>query len=167
MVDDREKCIAAGMDDYVAKPVKGGQLEVVLNRWIGAAPAAGRHITDGLRGAETEAVLDLHQLAGLRELCVSTGDPDFLRDLVDTFLTEVGLRLGQLQALAQGGDMAAVGEVAHGMKGTSGAMGATLAASACAVLEAAAGAGRVGPEELAQVSAELERAVIALRAQVP
>ena len=40
MVDDRAACMAAGMDDYVAKPIVGERLRVVLDRWVGGADPA-------------------------------------------------------------------------------------------------------------------------------
>ena len=169
MAGDREKCIAAGMDDYVAKPVKGLQLEVVLDRWIGHTDSVPLDPAVEEQPLPDDAgdVLDLELVESLRDLGTASRDPGFLHDLVDQYLTEVPSRLGQLEELSHRGDMAGLGEAAHGLKGTSGTMGATLAASACAAMEEAARGGHVGPEHLQRISAELARAATALRAQAP
>jgi PAS domain S-box-containing protein len=169
MAGDREKCIAAGMDDYVAKPVKALQLEVVLDRWLGHADSVPLDPAVEEQPLPDDAgdVLDLELVESLRDLGTAGRDPGFLRDLVDQYLAEVPSRLTQLEEFAARGDMTGLGEAAHGLKGTSGTMGAILAASACAAIEEAARGGYVGPEDLHRISSELARAATALRAQTP
>jgi two-component system sensor histidine kinase/response regulator len=173
MAHDKARCLAAGMDDYVAKPVNGGHLETALGRWLGPAlvePASTEVLDRRVPGAGADAgadpaVLDLNVFADLRDLAVATGDPTFLGSLVDTYLAQITPVLTGLQESARRGDMAALGEAAHGLKGSSGAIGATLAAHECAAIEAAARAGRVGAEGMDRLSTELDRAATALRAQ--
>jgi CheY-like chemotaxis protein len=167
MAQDKEKCLAAGMDDYVAKPVKGAQLETALNRWLGPATVVPVDTADvgPHPSGDAGAALDLELFAGLRELAAATGEPAFLRDLVDQYLAQIPSLLTELQESARRGDMRTVGEVAHGLKGSSGTIGATLAALECAAVEAAARTGRVGRERLDRLSSALDRAATALRAQ--
>ncbi len=154
LVDDREKCISAGMDDYLAKPLRLRELEVILDRWLAPPGASG--------------VVDLEQFDGLRQLAAASEDPAFLRSLVDRYLEQARSQLARMEEAARHGDAEALGEAAHGLKGTSATMGAIGVASACAALEAAvARAEAAGVEELGLVSAEIERAATALRARAP
>ena len=80
---------------------------------------------EGHLAGDIAAVLDLELFAGLRELAVATGQPAFLRDLVNQFLVQIPALLAQLRGSAQRGDMTAVWNAAHGLKGSSGTLGAT------------------------------------------
>jgi CheY-like chemotaxis protein len=164
MVEDKEKCLAAGMDDYVPKPVKCSQLDAALTRWLGRSGV--EPAVDGLADENAAAaVLDLELFADLRELAVAMSRPAFLRDLVDQYLVQIPYQLTELRESARRGDMTALGEAAHGLKGSSATIGATLVALECAAVEAAARAGQIGVQRLDRLSSELERAAAALRAQ--
>lgn len=175
MADDKVRCLAAGMDDYVAKPVKGRQLETALDRWLGPAvamPAAAEVLDRHAPGAggvaaavEDPVVLDLELFAALGDLAAATGDPAFLQTLVEQYLVEIPPLLTKLQESVSRGDMIAVGGAAHGLKGSSGAIGANLVALECAAVEAAARSGRVAVDGLDRLSTELARAASAMRAQ--
>lgn len=110
-------------------------------------------------------VLDGEQLESLRELAAATGDPAFLRGLVDRYLDGAARRLAELQAAARRGDAAALEEAAHGLRGSSASMSAAALASVCAEIEATAGRGEAVDRALVQrVATELQRAAAALRA---
>jgi PAS domain S-box-containing protein len=177
MPSDRAKCLASGMDDYVAKPVKGSQLETALGRWLRSAvgvpasteipdrPAVGAGAGAVAVEVEDREVLDMEVFAGLRDLGVATSDPAFVTDLVEQYLAQIPPVLAALQESMRRGDMTAVAEAAHGLKGSSGAIGATLVALECAAVEAAARSGRVAADGLDRLSTELARAATAMRAQ--
>jgi two-component system, sensor histidine kinase and response regulator len=135
---DREKALAAGMDDYIPKPVKPENLEAVLERWIIDAdkdkvsvPAVG----DGsVRENAEEAAVDRIVLAGLRELQVE-GEPDILGELIEMFVADVPSQLVALQEAVEAGDGQAVERIAHTLKGSSGNMGAVGMGALCMELE--------------------------------
>ncbi len=111
-------------------------------------------------------MLDAAQFDGLRQLAAASGDPGFLRSIVDQFLDQAALQLAALRDAAGRGDATVLKEVAHDLKGSSATMSASPVASACAALEEAAARGEVaGPEALDNLGVEVQRAMAALLAQ--
>jgi two-component system sensor histidine kinase/response regulator len=133
MAGDEEKCLAAGMDAYISKPVNAEALAAILGRWVK---------TNGFPGpAQTvsspeDALLDGSTLAGLREL----GGAEF-ENLVRLFLTDGAAQIAALREAAGEADAQAIAELAHSLKGSSGTFGATALADICAELQAAASSG--------------------------
>ncbi len=125
LAEDRERCLAAGMDDYVAKPVMTADLAATLGAWT----AAGRE------RAQIEA-----RLAQLRDAGPGLGPPvlaGLLRRLSDgapQLLEEI------LQALALD-DLEGVRQSAHQLKGVAANLGATTLAETCDRVMAAAHSG--------------------------
>jgi CheY-like chemotaxis protein len=78
LLEDREACFAAGMDDYLAKPVQPEELATALSR---ARPLADNGQASGVNGALT---LEASALESLREL----GGDEFLSEVVVTFLAD-------------------------------------------------------------------------------
>jgi len=167
MVADREECSAAGMDDYLSKPVKAAELEAMLARWVPSTRTPDP-VDPGESGAGSDDVLDATQIDGLCQLAAASGDPSFLQSFVERYAQQAEARVAELRQAAARGAATLVGELAHGLKGTSATMGAQGVASACEAVENAAGRGELtGPEGLDRVARELVRAESALRAHVP
>jgi len=107
LMGDREKCLAAGMDDYISKPVRIGELQSALEKW---GPLSTRK-TDTAFLLRTKAIppevfLDLAIISELREMPPSDG-VSMLQELVDLFLTsaprcldQIGQSLGDPESLA-------------------------------------------------------------------
>jgi HPt (histidine-containing phosphotransfer) domain-containing protein len=113
MSEDRDSCIAAGMDAHLGKPIEPGQLVECLGRYLKTETAP--------------PAVDLH---ALREL--TGGDRDFERELVDTFISSGDQNLAAIVAALGKQDFETVGRRAHALKGASvniHALGLSIAAS--------------------------------------
>jgi two-component system sensor histidine kinase/response regulator len=121
MAGDEERCLAAGMDGYVAKPVKPEALAAALARFGAGAPVAA--------AAET-TVLDPGRL---EELCGS--DADFRREVLRDFLELAPQLLARIDASIAAGDPTDVQRASHSLKGSSRTLGAAALGAACEELE--------------------------------
>jgi DNA-binding response OmpR family regulator len=79
MSEDRQRCEAAGMDDFLSKPITTTSLQAVLQRWLGAAAPAGPSAPSGWRPVLPDEALETDQLAQL-EHDLEDAFPAILRD---------------------------------------------------------------------------------------
>ncbi len=148
MKGDRERCLEAGMDDYVTKPVQSKELFRVMAELISSSsPApAPRPSADG--PPFDEAVL-MEQVGG---------DAELMREIVDLFLADAPRLLDELRAAVAAGDAGLLKRAAHTIKGSASNFGAREVVEVAAALEAM---GRDG--DLARAEATRDRLEGALR----
>jgi CheY-like chemotaxis protein len=135
MREDTEAAVAAGMDDYVVKPISVPMLQAALEK-CGELKAARQH-----EGTAVAAdVLDVSQLESFIDL-----DPsgEFLQGLIESFEANSRRCLAELRRAVGAGDAAATEAVAHQLKGTSAALGVKELSSLCVALEALARQGNL------------------------
>jgi PAS domain S-box-containing protein len=156
MREDQEACLAAGMDDYLAKPVHPAALGVALTKsgeWIrkraqdrllqvAADPAvSGSPPTPTAADARKETpvgtIIDPVMLAELRSM------RDILPELIVVFRSEVHVRMDAMRLAIESGQAEKLRELAHGIRGAAGNMGGSSLASVCAALEQIGRAGTV------------------------
>jgi CheY-like chemotaxis protein/HPt (histidine-containing phosphotransfer) domain-containing protein len=152
---DREICLEAGMDDYVAKPFRREDLEAVLARWQPdranssmewpVSPSEERG--DGTAALDQAVLTDLLQLDDTGEL---------LRTLITLFLDETPQQLVVMQAALCRADATALADAAHRLKGSSGNLGAGQIQQLCGELQTLGRANDLttAGDRLAQLEAE-------------
>jgi signal transduction histidine kinase/CheY-like chemotaxis protein len=125
---EREKCLAAGMDDYLVKPYRGEDLAAVVDRRAGIETAAAAP-----EKARAGARLD-ERLAALQRLGNSQGEP-LLAQVADAFFDQGGQDLAAMTQALAAGDGETLAAAAHSLGGSSGVLGAEALAALCAKLE--------------------------------
>ena len=163
---DRERCLAAGMDDYLSKPIQPDPLRDVLNHWLPGTglsprpPASGTGApTAGIQGLDAPQVFNHAALLG-RVL----GDEPLVRTLVGKFLEDIPHALEKLRADLIARDTKNATLRAHTVKGAAANIGAELLQQCAAAMEKAGQAGALDhmlslQHELAARTAELEHAL--------
>ncbi|MDJ0848186.1 MAG: ATP-binding protein [Myxococcota bacterium] len=162
---DRERCLEAGMDDYLAKPFRLEGLRRIVLRAISKSEARREDPDDaGGSGADATQVLDPEAIAEIRAL-ESDDNVRILERYAEAFMASAPDLLCRARAAVEGGDGEGLAFAAHSLKGESAALGASRLAEAARALEEAGRRGRLeGSEEcLVRAERELDRVLVAVR----
>jgi HPt (histidine-containing phosphotransfer) domain-containing protein len=152
LAGDRERCLAAGMDGYLTKPVRPDELTAAVSQWLpkvetdpGTAAMADES-TDEPLAATVEPVslqlLDRGQLAELRSLGGSAA-AGFMEELVNVFLVEGATEVGQIRGAIEARDANAMLNGAHRLKGSAMNLGCGALADAAEAIEVLGRSGTV------------------------
>jgi two-component system, sensor histidine kinase and response regulator len=166
----RERCLAAGMDDYLAKPFTLDQMKAMLTTWLSPfSPAVkGDHLALVPVLPLANEPIDYKVLDSLGQL-QREGRPDIVQQVINLFFNDAEDLLRDLTESAANKDAALLHQASHALKSVSANVGAVILSSRCGELEVMAQAGKVASAG-GMVSAIIEayRAVeILLSARLP
>ncbi len=187
LAGDREKCLAAGMDDYLSKPFKQEQILYVLERWLlpsgmepeplpavetespvpdaelAAVQVAAETAAAGLEGSPIDR-------AALDSICSlqMDGAPDMLSQIIQIYLNDAPKLLRQLNEAIISGDAPGVQRAAHSLKSSSANLGALQLSDFCKTLESSGreAALEEAPQLFAQIEVEFVRVEGALALEI-
>ena len=175
MASDREKCIEAGMNDHVSKPIDPDELFRVLMRWIepregvgksreGVNPTAVPQASANASDAETL------QIAGVDAKSAVTrtgGNRKRYESLLGKFAESQAGAVEEIRAAMAAGNASTAERVAHSLKGAAGNLGATAVADAAAKVEAAVKSGQGFEADLDLLTLSLRAVIAAIRLALP
>ncbi|MNS89307.1 Signal transduction histidine-protein kinase BarA [compost metagenome] len=165
ILGDRELCLDAGMDDYLAKPYTRAALLALLARWrpSPSAPAPAETVETVETAAAPGAILDAAALQNLRAMR-RPGRPDVLGRIIDLFYSDAPRLLGQLEVAAEASDAAALQLAAHTLKSSCANVGALGLSATCREIEQYARGNDVGSalNHIRGIQQELDRVLAAL-----
>ena len=137
---EREKCLVAGMDDYLTKPIVSEKLMAILACQLGTQPSVTTPTLCYENSTRTEHNLIVwNETAALEHL---EGDSDLLYELITLFLIEGPKQLGELSRFQAEGNLLALANAAHAIKGTIAHFYADTATSCVSLLEQTARSGQ-------------------------
>ena len=166
MKGDRERCIEAGMDGYVSKPIQTNELFSAIGTLVPRVAVAPAPPDDLPAASENGKILDEDEA-----LARVGGDRELLTSLTEVFFDSYPAQLAQMREGISSGDAKAVYQLAHTLVGAVGVFGAPSALAAATRLEAMGREGKIsGAEEawqqLDSALARLKPALTALTAEV-
>jgi CheY-like chemotaxis protein/HPt (histidine-containing phosphotransfer) domain-containing protein len=163
LMGDREKCLNAGMDDYISKPIRIAELQAAIERWGPTKVKRTADTTSFLRRTPPAPadLLDSNIIAELREMPPTQG-VSMLRELIDLFLESAPKRIEQIRDTAK--DPAELAFHAHALKSMSLNLGAQKIVELTKRLEEMGR--RSDTHEAAAVVTELQNAFVLTRAQL-
>ena len=127
---DREKCLTAGMDDYISKPCKIEEIQTMLETWCDGPPSVGtkhqfseKNADEKVKTAEHSSLIEQGVLNALRDLQME-GQPDILERIITAYCKSSDLLVAGLREAFNMDDLTALQNSAHSLKSGSANVGA-------------------------------------------
>jgi signal transduction histidine kinase/DNA-binding response OmpR family regulator len=135
MVGDRERCLQAGMQDYLTKPLRLNDLQQALNRAMPDQTIQFTQNESTQQKASDGIILDNSILDSIRQLMISTNTADLLQELVNDYASDVPAHIAAIEEAIAAGDSTALRKATHALRSCSLNLGAAKVAEICRTLE--------------------------------
>jgi CheY-like chemotaxis protein len=169
ILGDRERAIEAGMDDYIAKPVRSHELEEVLGRWVPSDSSGASSTSASVmrNNAALEDIIDRNTIDNLRNL-QREGKSDVLIEFVEVFFSDAPHQIEAVRGAVARNDAKTVELEAHALKANCMCLGVQSMSRVCSELGELGRSGLLegAPALLAQLETEYKRARTALLAEL-
>jgi two-component system sensor histidine kinase/response regulator len=139
MAQDREDCLAVGMDDHLSKPFSIVKILEMLDRWMPRAASTQAEAAQPAAGAAVKVagVLDRQALDQLGKL-ITNGKPELLARVINLYLVESPKLIQKLKQAADANDAPEIARSAHSLRASSANVGAEVLSRYCGDIEASA-----------------------------
>ncbi len=156
---DRERCLKAGMDDYIAKPISPGALRAAIVRWVPETAPAEIDATLAPEPDDDLGRVILAKLGGMLAGIDASSRSSVARDVAEAFDADASQHVAALHEGVRAGDSVLVHRSAHGLKGCGRELGANVLGDLCMDLETRAKAGSIAGADAAvsEIDAEIAR----------
>ena len=155
MQSDRDSCQAAGMNDFVPKPILKSVLRAALKRWLctgnAATPSGAPQVVPSTTAADTTLIFDLEGMLGRLD-----GDNELAAIVSAVFLEDIPAQIQTLKDFVKSGDTASSARQAHSIRGASANVGGDRLRNVASVMEKAADVGDLHAVAARMADLELE-----------
>jgi PAS domain S-box-containing protein len=129
LLGDKEKCIQAGMNDYLSKPVNHQKLTSTIDKWVNIDSSSA---TETIEEKKENVIVDFEHFEN-----ISLNNEDFQQDLASTYISDTLRRIGRLETLITEDDFTKAAAEAHTIKGASFSTGALMMGETAKAIELA------------------------------
>lgn len=138
MQGDKEECLAAGMDDYISKPIRIEELQSALTKWSEKIDQQRGELISKTKKEKTAAkIIDEEKITFLNDI-QTEGDIDFLIELFGIYINELPKNIANIISSVENKDSKSLQFSAHKLKGSSVTLGVEFVSDLCHELETAA-----------------------------